>query len=799
MERLRRRRGAHARVSSPLKVTTIVDQSSKDWNIQTQAQGKEVVGKQNKLQRSGSYSSTCSSGITTLEENQLSFDTERSSTELPGGTTMKKLLADELAKETESGRRSPSIIARLMGLDGLPVPHSSSKKQKKFNDNHQRGSGSAGFSKIVKLHDSQSHKKNAKGQQHFKDVFEVVDRSNIETSGSTSRGASSRNFCEEEIDFIRQKFMDAKRFSTDEKLQHSKEFHDALEVLDSNKDLLLKFLQEPDSLFSKHLYDLHNAPESCYGCNQGTASNDALKCNIDVIGCQSGSEDSQKIDISHSHKRWSSCYCSIYDSHSREFEKSSFSAEGNEDASSNPTKIVVLKPNLGRALGINKSAPSNTSIRPQSDSELYNECPNPKHHGSEVRDKRTKKYDFDIYGRTTREPRELAREITRRMRNRLGVDYSNVSSSGFKGYSADESSHDTSENDSSSESEVTTVRAQTSSNRRMHNKDSTLGFMESSVNIEAKKRLTERWKMSHRSQENGASDKGSTLGEMLAIPDAEIRLRSPDTAVPQDCPHRFGRNEGTAKLNTPLGISSRDGWKDGCSQNLSRSRSLPASANHLGSPKSSIKREAIAAERFPIQKESNGHAKNKGNKRNSRRKDGSFPESRKPSDDGYEKSQSSCPSVEMVDDVYEIQCNHNHNKKNTTDTKDSPEVKSVILEMSSCRQDTQFTLNAHDVKEQKYFSKNESEFEISSCALPQDGSSTSDMPSMPQIGGSSCLQCAATHAESLASSKESEQPSPVSVLEAPFVEDPSSGSECFERVSAELLGEYLVEKATSAP
>lgn len=61
-----------------------------------------------------------------------------------------------------------------------------------------------------------------------------------------------------------------------------------------------------------------------------------------------------------------------------------------------------------------------------------------------------------------------------------------------------------------------------------------------------------------------------------------------------------------------------------------------------------------------------------------------------------------------------------------------------------------------------------------------------------QVGGSSCLQCAATHAESSASSKESEQPSPVSVLEPPFVEDISSGSECFERVSAELHGENLL-------
>ena len=60
-----------------------------------------------------------------------------------------------------------------------------------------------------------------------------------------------------------------------------------------------------------------------------------------------------------------------------------------------------------------------------------------------------------------------------------------------------------------------------------------------------------------------------------------------------------------------------------------------------------------------------------------------------------------------------------------------------------------------------------------------------------QVGGSSCLPCTATHLEASVSSKESEQPSPVSVLEAPFVEDLSSGSECFERVSADLHGKFL--------
>lgn len=52
--------------------------------------------------------------------------------------------------------------------------------------------------------------------------------------------------------------------------------------------------------------------------------------------------------------------------------------------------------------------------------------------------------------------------------------------------------------------------------------------------------------------------------------------------------------------------------------------------------------------------------------------------------------------------------------------------------------------------------------------------------------------------ESPASSKEADQPSPVSILEAPFADDMSCGSEYFGGVSADLHGnmkKYLVEYA----
>ncbi|CAO2839600.1 unnamed protein product [Amaranthus hypochondriacus] len=653
---------------------------------------------------------------------------------------MKKLSADEMSKETESGRRSPSLVARLMGLDGLPAPHNINKKQKRLSDNNQKGSSSAGVSKYSKPVDSR-HRKNARAPLQFKDVYEVKDGSYMATRSTASRAPPDHNSYEDEIAFVRQKNMDAKRLSADERLHHSKEFDDAPDVLKSNKNLLVRYLQEPDTLFLKHIHTLHNSPESYHGSMQGGYSKNTVKCNIDVIEYQAG-EVSQKIDISHSYKGRSSCYNKTYDKRATDLRKLSFSDELNVDTSSVPTKIVLLKPNLGKTRNISESALANTTCDPKSDSVFYR----------------------DNYGRKSEEAKELARGVTRQMKNKLGIDSFNIPSFGYKGYSADESSYDTSENDSSDGSEMTFVSSFTSCNRTVRRKSSSVHYMESSVNTEAKKRLSERWKSTHRFQGLGESSKSSTLADMLAIPDVDIRPQSPEITFGRDkCFHRCGRSDGTTELNTPLGISSRDGWKDGSLQNLSRSKSLPTSVNRLGSPRSSTKCEALAAERFLIRKEIVSHGRNKAVRRETRRKDRSFLEFRKPSD---EKSQSSL--VHLVDDAYEMQSSDNI-MKITSDGKDSPEVKTVILETPSYRPDTCLPLDGN-------------------VPLSQDGSSSIDMPPLPQVEGSSCLQCNAAHLEPSTSCKESEQPSPASVLEAPFVEDLSSGSECFERVSAELHG-----------
>lgn len=61
--------------------------------------------------------------------------------------------------------------------------------------------------------------------------------------------------------FINQKLIDGKHLSTDGADDQSKHFMDALEILNSNKDLFIKLLQDPNSLLVKHIEDLRDSQE----------------------------------------------------------------------------------------------------------------------------------------------------------------------------------------------------------------------------------------------------------------------------------------------------------------------------------------------------------------------------------------------------------------------------------------------------------------------------------------------------------------------------------------------------------
>ncbi|XP_009143502.1 uncharacterized protein LOC103867201 [Brassica rapa] len=279
-----------------------------------------------------------------------------------------------MSMQNGSKRSSPSIIARLMGLDGLPPPH----REPKPLVNQQRMTKARGKQTYG---DHESLRKRSMDEQRFKDVFEVMDADEGKSSTSLfqKRRSVNANLTEAEMAFIRHKFMEAKRLSTDEELRYSKEFNETLEALDSNKDLLFKFLHHPDSLFTKHFSDLQSI--------------------VTKPQCSHRSPQWHGDGVDLSKKQWK------------------------KRSGLKPTEIVVLKPNLGKP---------QTCAQSSSCDEAREDLKLSKAFGSSLGNE-------DVF--PLRDSREIARIVSRQLKASCGNEsFTNFDMSRFRGYAGDESS-----------------------------------------------------------------------------------------------------------------------------------------------------------------------------------------------------------------------------------------------------------------------------------------------------------------------------------------------------------------------
>lgn len=480
------------------------------------------------------------------------------------GIPMKKLLAEEMSKDVEAKRRSPSIVAKLMGLEGLPSPRHVQRQQKRFSGSYQQKNVSIN-KKNTQTFDGRSNRRSTMEQQEFKDVYEDLEASHAANRRCSSRWSSNSILTKPEMALIRQKFIDAKRLSTDENFQNSKELDDTLEMLDSNKDLLLKFLGQSDSLFLKHFHDLQVDPGSHIAVLKPLNSE---KYESKSKAWRSDRDTSSKPHVASHLKREDGLLLEPHSRHRAHIFRSSSRVQMEEKNEEKllPTRIVVLKPNPGKMQNVGPcSSPS------LSHDHLYNFKTN---QGISRRRKESS-YNIGHPKTMSNEAREIAQEITMRMIE--GYDETmDAKSTWGRGYVGDESSYDANESDSESESDVFKI-----SSRRSFDDGNSCRYPspcsdESSANKEAKKRLSERWKMTHKYQDLEMVSRASTLGEMLSLPDKEIRPCHLNVKA-NNCraSNRVGRKGEAAALDGPLGISSRDGWKDEICRNSSRSRSVP--------------------------------------------------------------------------------------------------------------------------------------------------------------------------------------------------------------------------------
>ncbi|KAJ1375709.1 DUF3741-associated sequence motif [Sesbania bispinosa] len=685
--------------------------------------GSKQVRRHRKQKSFPSDSGSCGSGVADEDANSLQLGWRSSKQQL--GTPMKKLLAAEMSRETESKRRAPSVIARLMGLDGLPLQLP--KQHTSSSENHLKGSTQVGKTRSSgTLYDGRSSRRSSKDQQEFKDVFEVSEIPKAQSSSRyASQGPVDLKISDDEMSFIEQKFMDTKRLATYQDLQSSQDSHDTLEILDSNNDLLQK----------RHA--MHISPKS------------------------------SKIQF-----------------------------KGREEPDAAPTRIVVLKPNIGKVQNATKFVSSPCSSHTfLSEFGEHAEFSDIRFRDNELNQK--KNFPGTASARHSRqnswESREIAKEITSQMKNSLNNSSMIFSSSRLRGYSWDGSSCSFSGNESPEESEVTTAILENSLDISNTLRPSS-HCGESSVSREAKKRLSERWKMSHKSQQGQSICRSNTLAEMLAIPDKEMKAANFDSTSRGKVFHDKVASSGKpAGLTEPVGISSRDGWKDGFIGSLPRSKSLPASSTVFGSPRAILRHEALRDDRFMMPKEIFKWERKKVVKCLDQRRcvnNRSLKSGRRKSRSSYspdiEDDESSSPDLNTIQNKVKINLEEDSPKQEVL----PPESLTEFLRDTSV-----VTVDAVDVANENAAGLSESSNKVlpglSSCVLTKGDTNAVDKDIMQQelsVGSSSRNPVSPIPGLDSSCCKDADQPSPVSVLEPSFTDDLSSCSECFESLSVDLQG-----------
>ncbi|KAK7267498.1 hypothetical protein RIF29_20173 [Crotalaria pallida] len=245
-----------------------------------------------------------------------------------------------MSKEKDSKHNLPNVVAKLMGLEALSGGEPNlAMERSQIKDYPQHMFGlhlGSPFNKEVMpmLHD-----------HHHKDIYEIwLQRSQRIRSYVRDKKKMAQ---EEDVDdgkrmaLIHQKFMEAKRMSTDERLRKSKQFEDALEVLSSNSDALVKLLDE-----------LHCAPAPAPPAETNIINLlKPLKMvdNNDNAGKSSSKSDGQIKKPANVVENKNNVY------------SSSASKEVDEFLAKSTTKIVVLKPSFEGIHELNKGVVSPTT------------------------------------------------------------------------------------------------------------------------------------------------------------------------------------------------------------------------------------------------------------------------------------------------------------------------------------------------------------------------------------------------------------------------------------------------------
>lgn len=430
------------------------------------------------------------------------------------GMPMKTLIAQEMSKEKGSKRRTPSVIARLMGLDAMPV-ESVSVQHIKAAEIHPQKNNSGNQKQWPKSpHDAQFFQKHLKVPasrpvkeyslpkpyeqpidhtdqrnfygslpfrdhpqekqlQEFKKQFAAWQASKIQDHSKSVQPDELKmqlaekqmlvceKLNEEKMALVHESVINSQHLATDEELQSSKEFLNALEVLQSNKELFLKFLQEPNSLLEKHPQDIRSTseirekqlpkmkssnPMKIHGAlkekDNSQKHSKGEKKNEKRLKRQKGKKfliESEVEQVRVLPPEKSMQNCSVW---GQKNNCPALSSDGKNNICSLPTRIVVLKPAPGRCQNFRPSPSPSCSPRSQtgfrdpegardSTQDFLQEVSNRLKMGFAEKRKDESRINEEFVSDQIRDapkhPRQISRQIARQVKESVTKDMANNS------------------------------------------------------------------------------------------------------------------------------------------------------------------------------------------------------------------------------------------------------------------------------------------------------------------------------------------------------------------------------------
>lgn len=392
-----------------------------------------------------------------------------------------------MSAEMESRQCTPSVIARLMGLDELSPHQPVHKKQKVLSENYLRRVNSVA--------------ERGKRSSHERHSFRLVAAEKKEIR-DTLHGKLKR---EEQCN------LPVKKGKFSLSLSDTKEVGDAQGVVDSKIDLFMKYLKEPDSLITDRLCNLHGIPYHLQPRHLTVLkSSNASDTGMTYICSVSGRETDQGSAkmLRELETGRVTCACGEHvPGNGYKFLKS------RKESDTLPTRIVVLKPNHGKKENAARYFPPRSSCRDcHSITRKHKEFPCPEKGNLYVEEKERKNVTEDV------EPVRLRFGICGKISRQTEQGKNNLFMKVSKPGSRD--------NDAFvKESELKTFTSLNSCDWKNHQKPSLYHSDRSYVDREARKEILEGLGTTKKFQEVEAASGSRTLGEMIESNSGKLDFR----------------------------------------------------------------------------------------------------------------------------------------------------------------------------------------------------------------------------------------------------------------------------------